>query len=77
MSNILVTGGAGNIGSALAKKLAETPDNFIVVADDLSTGKRENLPFRQTNVKFVKCDANDFQDISCLFFAHHFVYLLL
>lgn len=41
-SKILITGGAGYIGSKLANKL--TADGFeVVVIDDLSTGKRENI----------------------------------
>jgi UDP-glucose 4-epimerase len=38
---LVITGGAGFIGSNLAGALAE--ENNIVVVDDLSTGKRENL----------------------------------
>ncbi len=38
---ILVTGGAGFIGSHIAEVLAE--DNEVIVLDDLSSGKRENL----------------------------------
>jgi UDP-glucose 4-epimerase len=38
----LVTGGAGFIGSNLVKRLLEREDD-VVVLDDLSTGRRENL----------------------------------
>ena len=40
---ILVTGGAGFIGSNLASALVEA-DHSVVIIDDLSTGKRENVP---------------------------------
>ena len=44
-SRILITGGAGFVGSNLAKKLIETyPKAFIVVLDNFYTGKSENLP---------------------------------
>ena len=39
---ILITGGAGFIGSHIAEALAK--GNDVVVLDDFSTGKRENLP---------------------------------
>jgi UDP-glucose 4-epimerase len=40
---ILVTGGAGFIGSHVAELLLER-NHEVVVADDLSTGRRDNLP---------------------------------
>lgn len=39
---ILITGGAGFIGSTLAERLAERGDE-VVVLDDLTTGDRDNL----------------------------------
>jgi UDP-glucose 4-epimerase len=38
---VAITGGAGFIGSNLAHKLAT--DNTIIIVDDLSTGRRENI----------------------------------
>jgi UDP-glucose 4-epimerase len=43
MSNILITGGAGFIGSNLSKKLI-SPENNITILDNLSTGIKENVP---------------------------------
>ncbi|WP_420581471.1 SDR family oxidoreductase [Reichenbachiella sp.] len=44
---ILVTGGAGFIGSNLCEKLLEL-DNQVICLDNFSTGKRENIePFMQ------------------------------
>ena len=49
---ILVTGAAGFIGSKICKKLIE--NRYIVIAvDDLSTGKKKNIPL---GVKFLKLD---------------------
>ena len=40
---ILITGGAGFIGSHVADILTGD-DNHIIIIDDLSTGKIENIP---------------------------------
>jgi UDP-glucose 4-epimerase len=50
--NILVTGGAGFIGAALARELLERGERVVVV-DNLSTGKRENVPPR---AEFIDLD---------------------
>lgn len=41
MNRILVTGGCGNVGSKLVEKLLENKENRIVIADNLSTGKKK------------------------------------
>ena len=46
MATILITGGAGNIGSALAARLAEQPEHHIVIIDNLSTGSLQKVPNR-------------------------------
>jgi len=52
MSKILVTGGAGFIGSHLTDKLIEK-GNDVVIIDNLSTGKKENL---NSKAKFYELD---------------------
>ena len=42
MNNVLVTGGAGFIGSFLCERLLEQ-DNNVTVFDNLSTGNKENI----------------------------------
>ena len=42
---LAITGGAGFIGSNLAEALAA--DNEVIVIDDLSTGKLENLAWNK------------------------------
>ncbi|MEW6329949.1 MAG: NAD-dependent epimerase/dehydratase family protein [Pseudomonadota bacterium] len=54
---ILVTGGAGFIGSHLAERLLGAGDR-VCVLDDLSTGKRENLP-RHEALEFIEGDIRD------------------
>jgi nucleoside-diphosphate-sugar epimerase len=41
---ILVTGGAGFIGSAVAEKLAENPENYVVIVDNFLTGSPVKIP---------------------------------
>src|SRR5438045_121280 len=72
-TKILVTGGAGFIGSCLAEKLAENKNNFVVIADNLLTGSHAKLPkTKRDNIRFIKADVNYFKDISSIFFAHQF-----
>jgi UDP-glucuronate decarboxylase len=52
---ILITGGAGFLGTNLIKKLLERGDE-IVVLDNLMTGKIENLAQFGNKVKFVEHD---------------------
>jgi len=49
---VLITGGAGFIGSALARRLLAS-GNQVVIADNLSTGLRANIPRGAT---FVETD---------------------
>lgn len=72
MNNIiLITGGAGNIGSAIANKLSENINNFIVIVDNLSTGNLAKIPKRD-NIVFIKSDANNYNDIVPVFGRYNF-----
>jgi UDP-glucose 4-epimerase len=44
---ILVTGGAGFIGSHLVEELLKSKENSLLVIDNLLTGKKSNLDFSQ------------------------------
>jgi UDP-glucuronate decarboxylase len=73
---ILVTGGAGFIGSCLASKLADDPKHEIIVVDNLITGQLRKLPTSaHNNVRFIKADVNDFNDISPIFNSFSFDYV--
>lgn len=56
---ILVTGGAGFIGSHLVKKLIEN-GNDVVILDDLSTGRKESIP---GNVELIEGDIRRLEDV--------------
>ncbi len=76
MRKILFTGGAGFIGSSMCAKLLEDPDNYVVIADNLSTGQMQKLPKHNTDrYKFIKCDVNVYKDISELFMSFPFDYV--
>jgi len=73
---ILITGGAGFIGSSLTERLARDPDNYIVVVDNLLTGSFSKVPKSvHQNIKFIKADANNLMDISSIFHAYRFDYV--
>ncbi len=69
-SSIIVTGGAGFIGSNLVEALSK--DNSVIVLDNLHTGSRDNIsgPVK-SGVKFLKKDARDIGEIkekvSCIY----------
>lgn len=76
MIKILLTGGAGFIGSSIAERLLENPNIFLVIVDNLSTGYVNKLPEKhQDRYKFIKCNVNDYRDISEVFFSFHFDYV--
>ncbi|AHF80529.1 SDR family oxidoreductase [Thermococcus paralvinellae] len=56
---IVVTGGAGFIGSHIAEELSK--DNDVIVIDNLYSGKVENVP---ENVKFIQADIRDYESIA-------------
>lgn len=74
MSNILISGGAGNVGSALAKKLAEDPANEIIIIDNISTGSKGKVPALD-NVLLIKADVNNYQDVVPVFGRYNFDYV--
>jgi UDP-glucose 4-epimerase len=55
---IIVTGGAGFIGSHLVNKLLSTNDEVTVI-DNLSSGKLELLDMTNPNLNFIKLDMLD------------------
>lgn len=73
---ILVTGGAGFVGSCLVDKLLEDKENFVVIVDNLSTGNIRRLPEKNDgNWKFIKCNCNEYRDISAVMSSYKFDYV--
>ena len=58
MTNILVTGGCGFIGSNLVDILVEDSNSNVIVIDNLETGKKENC---NNKARYI------FQDIRYVF----------
>ena len=76
MAKILITGGAGNVGGALARKLVENKNYNVVIADNLLTGSKLKLPSEDySNWKFVHCDVNSYKEISELMLVNQFDYV--
>ena len=73
-TKILITGGAGFVPSSTAKKLLEDPSNFIVLVDNFLTGTIDNVP-SHPNCKFIKCDVNNYHDISPIMCSYQFDYV--
>ena len=63
--NILITGGAGYIGSHVAKQLLETSKHNITILDNLSTGSAKTLDTLKSirAFKFVQIDLNAFDTV--------------
>ena len=63
--NILITGGAGFIGSNIVEYLLNNDVKFIRIFDNLSTGKKENIQFllnKFTNVEFIYGSITNLED---------------
>lgn len=76
MPKILITGGAGFVPGSLADKLVEDESNFVVAIDNFLTGHKKNLVSSHSdNYHFIKCDVNDYQDLSAIMLAYKFDYV--
>lgn len=71
MAKILITGGAGFIGSNLAHALVD--NNEITIVDDLSMGKKENIA--DIDVKFYEHDVCDHEFMHQLLSENKFDYI--
>jgi len=70
--NVLVTGGAGFLGSHLVEALLARGDR-VVVLDDLSTGTREHVP---ADAELVRADVADANAVASVFSRGRFELVL-
>lgn len=58
LKTILVTGGAGFLGSHLCDKLLEDKNNYVICMDNLYTGNKENILhlLDNKNFEFIRHD---------------------
>lgn len=65
MKRILVTGGAGFLGSNLCTRLVKDPENLVIALDNLFTGRKENIQglIKLPNFKFLEHDVTEYIDI--------------
>lgn len=71
---VLITGGAGFVGSSLADALLEKGKYEIVIVDNMLTGRAENIP-QHPHCRFIKSDVNNYNDIAPIFLAFRFDYV--
>jgi UDP-glucose 4-epimerase len=68
MTHVLVTGGAGFIGSHLVERLL-ADGHAVTVLDNLSTGRRQHVP---TDAELVEADVGDREAVDSTFARTHF-----
>jgi nucleoside-diphosphate-sugar epimerase len=71
MTRILITGGAGFIGSSLAQRLLLSDQYEVVLVDNLLTGEVRKVP-GHSRCKFIKCDVNHYEDIAAIMTSYKF-----
>jgi UDP-glucose 4-epimerase len=71
---IIITGGAGFIGSHLVEKLYKK--NEVIVIDNLSTGRLDNIKKFRSKITFVKADISKINQIKKYFKNVNVVYHL-
>ena len=78
MKKVIITGGAGFIGTSLVKALLDNAIEKILIIDDLSTGSKSNLDNLLSNkkIEFIESRIEDINNIDELFENYDFCYHL-
>lgn len=71
MANVLITGGAGFIGSSLADRLLQNPKYKVTLVDNLLTGDVRKVP-KHPNCSYIPCDVNHYEEIAAIMTSHAF-----
>jgi nucleoside-diphosphate-sugar epimerase len=74
MLKVLITGGAGFLGSSLADRLLKDERYSLVLVDNLLTGDIKKIPL-SPRCEFLQVDVNNFQEIATVFKQHQFDYV--
>lgn len=64
MIKVLITGAAGNIGSALVQRLLRNDDYQVVGMDNLLSGSLAKLPSETESFAFVRADVNNLAELA-------------
>ncbi len=76
MFYVLITGGAGFIGSSLAKALVKKDNYFVVAIDNYLSGDKRNISdIDHPNFKFIEADVNNFKSINAVMSDFEFDYV--
>ena len=78
LNKVLITGGAGFIGSNLIKKLLSQGTESIYIIDDLSTGKLENIKtyMDSQKVTLINKRVEDYNELDSILFGVDFCFHL-
>ncbi len=74
MANVLITGGAGFIGSSLADRLLRDPGYKVTLVDNLLTGDIRKVP-KHPSCTFIPCDVNHYEEIAAIMNGQAFDYV--
>ena len=78
MKKIIITGGAGFIGSNLVRVLLKKDVEKLLIIDDLSTGSKSNISrvLNDKRIEFINSRIEDIDNLDDLFSSYDFCYHL-
>jgi dTDP-glucose 4,6-dehydratase len=77
MANILITGGAGFIGSEFTHQISETENSQITIVDSITyAGRKDNLTSVAGKINFQQIDIRDKRSLESIFKENEFDYVV-